>query len=409
MKTHYNPQLRRDLEFFPVQQGGQPLILIRDSLGLVQDGKALPVPLYEIMTLLDGTHSVRDLQMVLMRQRGGILVETGEVEKLLAHLDESFLLQSDRYEKARGEIVARFAKQTTRPCSLCGRSYPARPGDLKAALDEILNAEPSAPEPEGKVTAVVAPHIDLSVGAQVYASAYHWVKHTSPSRILLLGVGHQMTQDLFCLTEKDFETPLGKVKNHRTCVKRLKRAGPSVVSPGDFAHKSEHSLDFQLIFLQHLLAERSFTIIPILCGPLGPGLPEYSRRAYLETAGAFLETLADIVNEAGHETLVVAGVDLSHIGPKFGHDLPATSIQNRSQAHDQRLLEALSQGEKDRFWEESLAVSDGFNVCGFSAMACLLEILPPSQGQILNYRLWHEEPTRSAVSFAAVGFTKDPV
>jgi AmmeMemoRadiSam system protein B len=380
MKTHYNPQLRRDLEFFPVQQGGQPLILIRDSLGLVQDGKALPVPLYEIMTLLDGTHSVRDLQMVLMRQRGGILVETGEVEKLLAHLDESFLLQSDRYEKARGEIVARFAKQTTRPCSLCGRSYPARPGDLKAALDEILNAGPSAPKPEGKVTAVVAPHIDLSVGAQVYASAYHWVKHTSPSRILLLGVGHQMTQDLFCLTEKDFETPLGKVKNHRTCVKRLKRAGPSVVSPGDFAHKSEHSLEFQLIFLQHLLAERSFTII-----------------------------LAEIVNEAGHETLVVAGVDLSHIGPKFGHDLPATSIQNRSQAHDQRLLEALSQGEKDRFWEESLAVSDGFNVCGFSAMACLLEILPPSQGQILNYRLWHEEPTRSAVSFAAVGFTKDLV
>jgi len=31
--------------------------------------------------------------------------------------------------------------------------------------------------------------------------------------------------------------------------------------------------------------------------------------------------------------------------------------------------------------------------------------LPPSKGQILGYEVWHEQPTRSAVSFAAVGFT----
>jgi hypothetical protein len=102
--------------------------------------------------------------------------------------------------------------------------------------------------------------------------------------------------------------------------------------------------------------------------------------------------------------LIVAGVDFSHIGPKFGHDQPATHLQGQAETHDKKLLKALSNGQADAFWEESIAVEDRFNVCGFSALACLLEVLPSSEGHVLNYEVRHEQPTRSAVSFAAVGF-----
>jgi hypothetical protein len=44
-------------------------------------------------------------------------------------------------------------------------------------------------------------------------------------------------------------------------------------------------------------------------------------------------------------------------------------------------------------------------VCGFSSLACLLEILPGTHGQVLHYEVWHEEPTRSAVSFASVAMS----
>ena len=47
------PKVRRDLEFLPVQHEGQQLILIRDHLGLVQEGKAVALPFYQIMILLD--------------------------------------------------------------------------------------------------------------------------------------------------------------------------------------------------------------------------------------------------------------------------------------------------------------------------------------------------------------------
>ena len=402
--SHKNPQIRTDLQFFPIQSSGNQVLLIKDHLGLVEEGKAVPSQLYGIMALLDGTTTVRDIQMALMRQRGGILVGTDEVERVLAGLDEAFLLDSERFRHARQQIVARFAAQPLRPCAHCGPSYPAEETELRKRLDEIIESQPPVPPPEGRVTGLIAPHIDLSVGYKVYASAYQWLKHCAPSRVVVLGVGHQMG-DLFSLTEKDFETPLGRVKNERAAVHKLMKAGQSLMADSDFAHKSEHSVEFQVLFLQHLLPEQSFTIIPVLCGPLTPCLPEYTRKAYVERTGPFLKALSEVLREGTQETLLVAGVDFSHIGPKFGHDAPATLLQNQSKTHDQNLLKALAEVKAEEFWEESIRENDQFNVCGFSALACLLEVLPPSRAQVLNYQLWHEQPTRSAVSFAAVAFT----
>lgn len=399
------PIARRDLEFFPVQDQGQQVVLIRDPLGLVPEGKAVGLPLYQMMTLLDGNTTVRDLQMELMRQKGGVLVGVDEINGLLAHLDESFLLDSERFKNAKERIITDFTARRIRPCSHSGKSYPESPSELRVRLDEILNSELSIPEPEGKIEALIAPHIDLNVGYKSYSSAYQLLKYTAPSRVILLGVGHQLQNALFSLTDKDFETPLGITQSHRETIRRLREAGQDIIAPDDFIHRSEHSIEFQLIFLQHLLADNPFTIIPILCGSLQMGLPEYTRQAYQEKAAPFLESLKKILADPDQETLIIAGVDFSHTGPKFGHEMPATYLQNSSQEHDQNLLKHLTRLDEANFWEESRRVNDQFNVCGFSALACLLEVLPECHGKILNYEIWHEEPTRSAVSFASVAFT----
>ncbi|UCF57857.1 MAG: AmmeMemoRadiSam system protein B [Deltaproteobacteria bacterium] len=399
------PILRKDLEFFPVQHGTQQLILIRDHLGLVPEGKAVAPPLYQLMSLLDGTRTVRDLQMELMRQKGGVLVGMDEVKSLLVHLEESYLLESERFRKARDQIVASFTSKRVRHCSHCGLTYPGNPSELKNKLNKIIASQPPVSEPEGKIKGLVSPHIDLSVGYKVYSSAYQMLNYTAPSRVVLLGVGHQMVSDLFCLTDKDFETPLGITKGEKSLIHELRGAGGDNIAANDFAHRSEHSIEFQLIFLQHLLQGKSFTIIPILCGFIQSCMPEYSREVYLEKTAPFLNVLRQILQDPDKQTLLVAGIDFSHIGPKFGHEMPAEYLKGRSEAHDKKLLQYLSTFDPDRFWEESRNVEDKFNVCGFSALACLLEILPSCKGQILNYQIWHEEPTRSAVSFAAVVFT----
>ena len=399
------PVARKDLEFFPVQHDGQQFVLIRDHLGLVEEGKAVGIPLYQLMTRLDGTTTVRDLQMALMRQREGMLVGTDEINRLLAHLDEAFLLDSERYKNAKNRIISDFTSDRIRPCSHCGKSYPETPSELKIRLDEILNSQPPNSEPEGNVTALIAPHIDLNVGYKGYSTAYQMLKRTSPSRIILLGVGHTLQNALFSLTDKDFETPLGITQSDQETIRRLREAGPDIIAPDDFIHRSEHSIEFQLIFLQHMIADKDFTIIPILCGSIQAGLSEYSRRAYLEHAGRFLDELRLILNDPDEKTILVAGVDFSHTGPKFGHEMPASHLQSRSEEHDRNLLMHLTRLDTDNFWEESKRVNDQFNVCGFSALACLLEILPQCRGELLSYDIWHEAPTRSAVSFASVVFT----
>ena len=397
------PAVRRDLEFFPVAYEGKQVVLIRDHLGLVQEGKAIELALYQFMTLLDGSRDLREVQMAMMRQQGGVLVGMEEVKTLLSHLDEAFLLESETFLRARNQIVQDFEARPVRPCSHCGRSYPADPGELEHRLNDILKASPSkAARPEGKVVALVSPHIDLSVGQRGYASAYQWLEWTSPSRVVVLGVGHQMAHDLFSLTEKDFETPLGTVKGDKAAVRALHHAGGDVLAANDFAHRAEHSIEFQILFLQHLLKDQEFTIVPILCGFVGTGLPEFSREAYLSRTGSFVEALRGIVAEG--ETLVVAGVDFSHVGPKFGHQEPAQQLTGRSEAHDKNLLASLSDLNVQEFWEESRRSQDQFNVCGFSALALLLEVLPPCKGRLLHYETWHEEPTRSAVSFASMVF-----
>jgi hypothetical protein len=333
-------------------------------------------------------------------------VSSDEVKSVIAHLDDSFFLESEKFEKARNRVVEEFVSQSIRPSSHSGRAYPADPSELKRKLDEILSLQPDSKKPEGELLALVAPHIDLSVGGRVYSRAYQILRDRSPKTVVILGTGHQMAQDLFAVSDKDFETPLGVAVCDRASVGKLRAAGRTAVAKNDFAHRAEHSIEFQVLFLQHILPKDSFTIVPVLCGNLQMTLSEYSRRAYREKAGVFLEALKDILKHHGEETLLVAGVDLSHIGPKFGHEMPAQYLKRQSEAHDRALLKALTAMDADSFWEDCGKVKDQYNVCGFAALACLLEVLPLCKGHLLGYEMWHEEATRSAVSYAAVAFSE---
>jgi hypothetical protein len=46
------------LEAFPVEQDGQRLIALRDPAGFTEQVAVFPLPLLEVVSLLDGEHSV---------------------------------------------------------------------------------------------------------------------------------------------------------------------------------------------------------------------------------------------------------------------------------------------------------------------------------------------------------------
>ena len=89
----------------------------------------------------------------------------------------------------------------------------------------------------------------------------------------------------------------------------------------------------------------------------------------------------------------------------FPHALSASALMPEARSHDRALLDSLCRGDVTGFWQESRRVEDRYHVCGFSALACVLELFENLEGQQLDYEFWLEEPTQSAVSFAAVRLT----
>jgi MEMO1 family protein len=399
---------REDLEVIPTSYEGSAAFLVRDYLGLVPEPVLLQGEAAELFALLDGRRTVRDIQIALVRSRGGRLVDSGLLEQLIREFDSVGLLQSAGYEAKRSALLADYARLEVREPSHAGTAYPAEPGRLRSYLNSILEGG-NEPAPGGRhlpALALVAPHIDLETGKKVYASAYRALVGSKPRRVILLGTGHTLEDGVFSLTDKDFVTPLGRVSTDRQAVARLRSAGDGCLSSSDIPHRREHSIEFELIFLQHVIGA-PFSLVPILCGSVSQHLEQAPRPAAIPGVAGVLSELRRLREEDPEGTLFVAGVDLSHIGPKFGHRERAAVLLLDAKAHDRALLRAFAAGDALAFWAESRRVGDRYNVCGLSALAFLLEVLPGAAGALLAYDFWMEEPTQSAVSFAAAVLRAD--
>jgi len=400
------PRLRQDLEVSPTSYQGEKAVVVRDYLGLIRDPVILQGDALDIVSLIDGARTIRDIQLELVRRKNGVLVEAEAVARLVRQLDSAFLLESGRYISEKERTLADYLKLETRAAAHAGVSYPAAADELGAYLDSILGSAgdgESAGSPDG-LCGLIAPHIDLEVGKRVYAAAYRAIRSARPGRIWLIGTGHSLDNAYFELTEKDFETPLGLAKTDRTAVRTLKKAGGKAVSSYDISHSREHSLEFQLIFLQRLFGS-SFTIIPILFGSFGDDLARVSGPSEIPDVARFLAALRALWEAGPADTLFIAAVDFSHIGPKFGHRERASSLLLEARNHDQALIAALAAADSRAFWEEARKTGDRYNVCGFSTLASLLDVLPGVKGRLLEYEFWREEATQSAVSYAAIALT----
>lgn len=410
------PALRRDIDLMPVTtEDGSRLIVVRDPLELSgHDTMALKAEVLGVLALLDGNHSVEDIRLRLVAQtaQAGQLtsIPVEIVQNFLEQLDEVYLLDNKRYHGARQALVDSFSRLDSRPAVLAGRSYPEDEAGLRGFLDDMLEDDGDQgvrTSLNGKeLTALVVPHIEIEVGRKLYAAGYGLLRGRSYDRVVLLGVGHNLENGLFCLTDKDFETPLGTVRNDRLATRGLREAAGPLAAPDDFAHRAEHSIEFQLVFLQHVL-EGPFSIVPVLCGSLNAPLidSDLGRPGDIAALRPALENLAGMLSNPGCRTLAVAGVDFSHVGMKFGDNMPGIRITRESTALDKALLAALTEKDVESFCAANRRVKDRFHVCGFSSLAILLEALPEQcLGLELGHQVWHEHATQSAVSFGAAAF-----
>ena len=397
------PRLRMDLQMAAVTLEGRRMITIHDPYQLGGGTMALDMGALPLLQLLDGRHDLRDIQMELMGMQSGQLVLQSEIESFVSQLDQACLLDSDFFRGKMAMLREEFLAGSCRPF-VHGGFYDNDPGNLARLIDETEKTLPP-PEPAGEVTGILAPHIDIQVARAAYVDIYRRLRGRRYDLVIILGVNHHFQDGLYSVSEKSYLTPFGELPADREQVRRLKEKLPAgTLASDDFGHKMEHSIEFQTLFLHHYLGAGT-PILPILCG----GIHEFVLGGkHLFTDGryqAMLSALRQIIDQKDGKVLCVAGVDFSHVGLKFGDQLPAAVLLATTRSNDEAILSHLLKGETEKIFENAVETKDRYKVCGLPAIILLSHLLEGTERRLFASEIYDEASTQSAVTYASVLFT----
>jgi len=397
------PRLRNTLEFMPSPVEGRPGLLIRDPFHYSDATLIIPPALVEALQWFDGEHTELDLREYLVRLTGDLRVS--ELQQHLARsLSEAGFLENEVFAAQRDRRQREFAAAPRREATQAGVAYPEEPEVLRATLDEWL-AE--APRPaSGDWIGLAAPHVSPAGGRRCYAAAYGALAPPRRDQVfVILGTSHFGDPERFGLTLKNYATPLGEATTERALAEWLiARAGPAVKLE-DYCHAIEHSLELQVVFLQRVCGADA-RVLPILCGPFACSIQQGRRPE--EDAGVeqFLAALGELAEREGQRLFWVLGVDLAHMGRRYGDPFTARAAQGEMRTveeTDRRRLAHILEGDAAGFWEAVREDRDPLKWCGASAFYTFLKAVPRARGELLGYEQWNIDEA-SVVSFAALAF-----
>lgn len=406
----------RPIEAFPAQMSGTEMIGIKDPTGICPEIVFVSTETFFLIRLMDGTNTLRDLQVAYMRQYGALLY-SDKIEALIEQLNSRYLLDNRHFQDYLRQLREDFKKSATRGAAFAGVGYEADPELLKAQLEGYFTGQdgPGLPEEKGEkrvIKGIVAPHIDFSRGGPCYAHAYKALGESLKSDLYcILGTCHTPMENPFAFTLKAFETPLGRVEVARNLVEECARKLPFDPFADEFSHRSEHTIEFQVIFLQYLLGKRDFKIFPILCSSfhdmiLGAVSPmEYP--LYPDAVSILKQALAPLSS-----LCLVASADLAHVGPQFGHHEPVTpGVLAEVKAKDLEMLGYVEKLQGEAFYRFILQEMDRRNICGLPPIYALVHLIeakaeggPLARGHLLNYQQWSDPAGQGAVTFAGMAF-----
>ncbi len=402
------PKLRY-VEAFPVTSDGEKYVCLRDPLNMTDKTVFLPLPVYYVVSLFDGNHSLRDIQVDYMRKFGQLLY-TERIQEIIQQLDLNLFLEGENYQQHKLNLEIDFLNASARRPAHAGGSYPSDPEELRRRLDQhfeearqegSINALLS-----GTPSAIIAPHIDLRVGSVCYAWAYEQIKAQDFDLFVILGTAHAPTAQLFIATSKDYDTPLGAVRTHRPMIEELKQKCGNALFQDEFVHKQEHSIEFQAVFLRYLFGGRKeFEVLPILCGSFHQMLCDRKSPQQTEAFQRFVDSLREILEQARLRTCLIAAADLAHIGLRFGDPIPPDEFElNQLEKEDKAKLRLLEELNGEGFWESIQSDNDRRRICGFPCIYTMLNLLEAERGCLLKYGQMNDRNTGSAVSYASMVF-----
>ncbi|MHB2026238.1 MAG: AmmeMemoRadiSam system protein B [Elusimicrobiota bacterium] len=416
------PPLRSRLEAVPVEEDGRPLFLLRDLEDIAPSALAISSGAMLLASLLDGKRTAAEISALFAKATGEFL-KPEDVLGLADQLDKALLLETPAVARKRDEVLRLFSRSSIRKAALAGSSYPAQPLELSALLGGFLKA-PGGPgkdfcaEPLSDPPLLLAsPHIDFHRGGPSYAWAYQALSHCRPPDVVLaLGVAHMAPNSPWIMTRKSYETPYGAVEtDSELCAvvqERLWYDGAA----DEWTHRGEHSLEFQAVWLKYLWRDKAPRWVPILCSSFERFCPEDppSSVATIEKALMDIGEALKAYEKSGRRVMILAGVDLAHVGPRFGDEIEINDdLKAKIADEDKKSIDLALGMDADGFYRSATADGGWRKICGLSALYTGLRLAkamgearsrpPAGKARLLNYGQ-APDPAGGIVSFCAAIF-----
>lgn len=399
--------LLRNLQFSPIKEGEEQYVVLWDPSGLSKEKLVLPLNYFFIIQHFDGEHSLQEIGGLYLKRFGEFLMPD-KVEQLVSDLDTKLFLEGDRAESARKRAQEVYRQAPLRAAAFAGKSYEADGAKLKKQIDGFFTSKegpdfkPS--ENKGKlIKGLVAPTYDVKQAGPIYAWAYKELQEAQqPDVLIIIGTANAGLENLYAVTDKDFETPLGVVPVDRTILDRLRSLVPDCFAE-DIAHQSEHAIEFQLPFLQtNTGATTPFTIVPILSSFSAMSLADPSIRAAIDR---FLTALQEAITASEKTACVIAAGELAHLGMRYGDSAPPTDFSfHRSMQYDMEMLKFVEELKAEAFAGYIQKEKDQRRISGFSPIYSLLRLIQAEKGQVLRYDRGMTDQYNSTVTYASMAF-----
>ncbi len=257
----------------------------------------------------------------------------------------------------------------TRLPAVAGSFYPDNEGELRTQIHQCFlhplgpRAIPSIPaEKNENLVGLIVPHAGYTYSGPVAAHSYFQLGISGPRQsVVILGPNHSgYGSGVSANTSGEWSTPLGEVSVDSLLGERIvKNSG--LIDVEDQSHRSEHSIEVQLPFLQFIYP-RQFRFVPV-CMMLQD----------LETSKDVGDAVARAVQDTG--AVLLASSDWTHYEP-----------QEKAAAKDKAALEGVVAMDPERF--HRTIEENRVSACGYGPVTAMIhasKILGAKKAELLSY------------------------
>ncbi|MDB5351426.1 MAG: putative dioxygenase [Planctomycetota bacterium] len=413
MATLDRPKLR-PMHARRVDHQGQAFVALDDPLGIAASPMMIPMDGFHwVVRHFDGKKALSEIQADVLRQTGQ-LISSADLESLVNQLDRAMVLDGPTF----ATFHETYRNEHTRLAAFAGRSYAGTERALRSQLARFFAHEGGAgapaeppPSPDGRLRGILSPHIDFGRGGPVYTWSYKELRDRCDAEVfVILGVAHQYCRNRFALTRKDFATPLGLARTDRSYVARIAALAGEHVFDDELAHRTEHSIEFQVVFLQYLLGpSRDFSIVPILVGSFHDLMESGTEPIDDPEVRRFVEALKAAERAGGKKVAYIGGIDLAHVGREFGDpNLLDTATLDQVHAFDAAMIDRAAAADPAGWFRTAAEVQNRWRVCGLAATYTMLHAMGPATGTLLRYDQAVNPERTCCVSFCSVSYETQP-